>query len=187
MLSGLAAPVLAAAPHAGRWPSLTAAAGGALAPVWWFGPYGVPDVASAGAAVAVAAAVPLWRPQTPSWVSAWAAGAASGTSMSMLHAAGASWPAAAPIATIPLIVAWVLAARRPRFAPALLREEALLLLCGLGLGAATLPTVVRGWRSAVALNVHDSGAAGLALPAWTLIVVSASVLLGGGYSAWRRG
>ena len=187
MVCGLAAPILAATPHPGRRASLPAAAAGALASLWWLGPYPVPDVAWIGAAVAIAAAVPLWRPQTSSLLTAAAAGAASGASMSMLHAAGASWPVAVPIAAVPLLVSWMLTGRWPRFAPPTVREEALLLLGGLGVGVAMLPSVFQGWRSAIALNAHDDGSGGLAVPVWTLLVAGASVLLGGGYSAWRRG
>jgi hypothetical protein len=183
----LAAPILAATPQAGRWWSLMAAAAGAVASFWWLGPYPVPDAASVGAAVAIAAAVPLWRPQTSPLMTAAASGAAAGVSTTMLHGAGAAWLLAVPIAVIPLLLSWTLTGRRPQFAPPLVREDALLLLAGLGVGVAMLPSVFQGWRSAVALNVHEGGSAGLAVPAWTLVVVGGSALLGSGYSAWRRG
>lgn len=49
------------------------------------------------------------------------------------------------------------------------------------------PTVSRGWQSALALNVAETGNESALVPLWMLSVVGASMTLGGLWSLWRRG
>ena len=50
-------------------------------------------------------------------------------------------------------IVW-LARTRPVFSPETLREEALLIVCTLGLAVAVLPSVLDGWQAAANLNVQ---------------------------------
>ena len=81
--------------------------------------------------------------------------------------------------------AW-LAKTRPRFAPETLREEALLIVCCLGLVVAVVPSVLDGWQAAANLNVRVENVAQQTIPAWTLSVVGMSTVLGAVYSLWSR-
>lgn len=193
MLCGLAAPAFGAAGSCSRrWLSLASAAAGFAAAALWFGSGRPLDVAQAGTLVALAAAFQLLRPQKVA-VAAVAAGAAAGVWMSMLRVQGTPWAIAAVLGSAPYLCSWHLAATRPRFAPALVREEALLAVLALALAVATAPSILDGWRAAVALNIQGSpngqvGAPnGSMMPAWTLGILGGSVALGGLYSVWRRG
>jgi hypothetical protein len=75
---------------------------------------------------------------------------------------------------------------RPKFAPAAIRDDALILIAVLGLLLAVAPGLAEGWRSAVTLNVGERGASSQAVPVWVLVMGGASLGLGGAYSVWRR-
>jgi hypothetical protein len=80
-----------------------------------------------------------------------------------------------------------LSQRTPAFAPPLLQEEALVALLALGTLVAVAPTVSQGWRSALALNLADTGASMPLVPVWMVCFVGAATALGGLWSLWRRG
>jgi hypothetical protein len=82
-------------------------------------------------------------------------------------------------------IAWT-ARRRAGFSPETLREEALLIVCTLGLAVAVLPSVLDGWQAAGSLNVQTENVAREAIPAWTLTVVAMSMLLGAAHALWSR-
>jgi hypothetical protein len=79
-----------------------------------------------------------------------------------------------------------LAQTRPVFSPETLREEALLIVCTLGLAVAVLPSVLDGWQAARNLNVPVENVAREAIPTWTLSVIATSTLLGAAYALWSR-
>jgi hypothetical protein len=146
----------------------------------------LPDAIWIGAMVAFLSVFQLVRPGTGVLAAA-ASGVVAGVWASLLEVDGlAVAPAVAIAAALPAAAAY-LAAWRPRFAPLELREEALLAMLVFGLVLATVPTVLDGWRSAVALNMQVTNARQQLVPVWALGATSASIALGGLYSLWRRG
>lgn len=135
--------------------------------------------------IAVAAGVLLARPQ---WqlVPPIAAGLAAGAWTAMLATQGVPVIAALVVAVVAVSAAVWLAAHRPGFAPALLRDEALLVVGALAMVLAASDAVAEGWRAALNLAAvplagnEPKGGTGL------VAVVVASVVLGGGYSLWKR-
>jgi hypothetical protein len=99
---------------------------------------------------------------------------------------GAPVVVTAPLVGLGLAATARLAQTRPAFSPEALREEALLIVCTLGLGLAVLPSVLDGWQAAANLNVRIENVAQQAIPAWALSVVAASTLLGAVYALWSR-
>jgi hypothetical protein len=110
----------------------------------------------------------------------------AGLSASLLSAYGLPFATSLTAAAMPPAIAVLLAATRPEFVPADLREEALLGLLTLSLLVALAPGLIGGWQSALALNVEEKGRATLAIPVWTFSLGLASMALGGAYAAWRR-
>jgi hypothetical protein len=106
------------------------------------------------------------------------AGVLAAWSGALLHANGVPHVGALALGVAwPMISASLVATNRD-FAPRAIRDEALLLVLGAGLGVAMVPRVVDGWRSAVVLNVQPP-ADGALVPAWTLMVVGAALGVGG--------
>jgi hypothetical protein len=85
-----------------------------------------------------------------------------------------------------LVVAAGFGMSRPKFAPAAIRDDGLILIAAMGLLLAVAPGLAEGWRSAVTLNVGERGASSQAVPVWVLVMGGASLGLGGAYSVWRR-
>lgn len=145
-----------------------------------------PGAATALLPTAVFAAVVL-KIVRPAWsfVVPVAAGIAASGWVSIVAAQGlpvmAAWAVAGALLTT---AAWL--ARRPGFAPALVRDEALLLLGVAGLVLAAGGEIMAGWRSAVALSGGplEGGAPGIG--AGLTAVVVAAVLAGCGWSWWKR-
>ena len=181
LLCALAAATFAATPigaHRGRiWPAV--AAGFVGAAVWL-----QPDPTSVGLLVAVVAGVQLVRPRR-GWLLI-ASGLVAGLWASLLGSQGfptiAAWLVAAGLI---VATAW-LAARREGFAPTILREEALLAMCGLGIVVATGPTISAGWGSAGVMNLEPAGGVRQALGLWVIMLGGASIALGGWHSLRRR-
>jgi hypothetical protein len=92
----------------------------------------------------------------------------------------------APLVAVGLGATVWLARTCPHFSPEAIREEALLIVCTLGLGVAVLPSVLDGWQAAANLNTGIENAAQQAIPAWVLSVVATSTLLGAAYALWSR-
>lgn len=181
LLCALAAATFAAVPvgsHPGRvWPA--AAAGFIGASVWLR-----PEPTSVGLLIAVVAGVQLVWPKR-GWLLI-ASGPVAGLWASLLSSQGlptlAAWALAAGST---LASAW-LSARRPEFAPTVLREEALLTICGLGLVVATGPTVSAGWGSARVMNLDPVGGVRQALGRWVFVLGGTSLVLGAWHSLRRR-
>lgn len=181
LLCALAATTFAVVPigsHPGRvWPA--AAAGFVGASMWLR-----PEPTSIGLLIAVAAGTQLVWPKR-GWLLV-GSGLVAGLWTSLLRSQGlptlAAWTLAAGLI---LAAAW-LAARRPDFAPTVLREEALLAICGLGLVVATGSTISAGWGSARVLNLDPAGGVRQALGLWVFGLGGVSILLGGWHSLRRR-
>lgn len=144
----------------------------------------LPEPGWLGGLVVIAAGLELYRPR-------WAfAGSLCGGFLAGLLGALMQFlglgpaPSLALAAAVPAVCLWF--ARRPGFAPLPVREEALVLMLVLGCGAAVVPGVVDGWRSAAALNSAVRNGAQLAVPTWALALSGASILLGGAWSVWRH-
>jgi hypothetical protein len=94
--------------------------------------------------------------------------------------------ASAPIVATGLGSTVWLARARPHFSPEAIREEALLIVCTLGLGVAVLASVLDGWQAAANLNTQIENVARQAIPVWVLSAVAASTLLGAASALWSR-
>ena len=183
MLCGFGAVVFAATAIRGRWSVAVGACGfvlGALAA----GIDGGPDpVWVAGLAVLVAVLVLTWPRH---WILASAScGLCAGIWGSLFQAQGLPAASAyASAAAVPALSAW-LAARRPVFAPPILRDERLLAVFVLGIAVAIAPAIAEGWRAAMNLTL-ESGTMKQPVPAWTVALAGASLASGGMYALWSR-
>lgn len=185
-LCALGAVALAAVSGRAPWTAMVAVGVGLAAGVWWLGAREVPDAAWFGLSVLAIAATRL-ASLRGIVVAAFVAGGLSAVWMSMLRVAGLPFWAALAIAAAPPMAAAYLTPTRPRFAPAIVRDEALLITLTLALAVAAAPRIVEGWRSALALNIQDTTTRALVLPAWTVALAAFAMAAGGAYSLWRRG
>lgn len=170
----------AAAPRR-RW--LVAFAIGFLAIV--MRPGGQPDPEVAGLFAALGAIVYLFRPRY-AWLGFVLGGALAGMLVQVVGLVGGPVAVTAPLVALGLGATVWLVRTRPAFAPVALREEALLIICTLGLGVAVMPSVLDGWQAAANLNTRIENVAQQAIPMWVLSVVAASTLLGAAYALWSR-
>jgi hypothetical protein len=116
-----------------------------------------------------------------------AAGVLAGVWTGVLQNQGLPLGVAALVAGALPIVSATLRIRRPGFAPAALRDEALLFMVILGVVAASAPGITEGWRAATNLNAQGGDtAAEIAIPMWTLGIASAALVSGGLFSMWSR-
>lgn len=142
-----------------------------------------------GGMVALVALVAVLRPggRLVGLVSAVVAGALAGLWVHVLEGYGLPvWTALSLAAAVPG-AALMLAHRSPRFAPQVLREDALLTIGLLGLVVAAVPALSLGWRSAVAMNLEPGGVGRPAMGLWITLGLGAVVSLGGLHTLWRRG
>lgn len=160
---------------------------GFLVSAVWVRPERLPDAVWVGGLVALVAVLQLVRPDRADVLTMISSGVLAGVWISLLEIQGLPRALAWAIGGALPVVSAALTARRPAFAPAALREEALLVVLALGAVVATVPSVLEGWRSAVALNVTDKSGPNALVPMWTLWFLGTSVALGGVYSLWRRG
>ena len=183
ILCGLGAVVFAAGAGISKRTCVSAAALFCAGVVWTAG-VAIPPPEVIGCVAAIGAAVFLLR---PTWETTTAAlgGALAGVWSGVLAAQGMTWWVAVPLAIVPPVAA-LLAQRRPEFAPPHIRDEALVLICVLGLGVAMLPGVLDGWRAAQNLTMQPADAQYRMIPAWTLATTGVALALGAGYSLWSR-
>ena len=175
----------AVAPPSGA--GIAAGLTGIAAGSWWIRQPFAPSPAAVAVAVALIATLLLVRPRRLPYAAA-TAGLLAGIWSAVLQWQGL--PAAGAIgaaATVPIASAY-LSTRRPAFAPAALREEALLFLVLLGVVAAAAPGIAEGWRAALTLNVQSEAGtpAPAAMPPWTLFAASAALVSGALFSLWSR-
>ena len=179
---GTATFVAVAAPRR-QW--LIALAAGFVSVLVFSGPGQSPDPEVAGLFATAGAVVYLFRPRY-AWLAMVLGGALAGMLVQVLGLIGTALALSLPLTVIgAAAIAWI-ARRRPAFSPETLREEALLIVCVLGLAVAILPSVLDGWQAAANLNVQVEGVAGQAIPAWTLTVVAMSLLFGAVHALWSR-
>jgi hypothetical protein len=144
-----------------------------------------PEPAPVGTAAAVLAAFALVRPHW-SLAAIVVAGAFAGVWVSVLRVQGLPLAPALLLAAALPAAGLALTTRRSSFAPSVLREEALLLVGGLGLVVALGAQLAAGWRSAVALAAQPLSGERTAADGWLAAFVLACVVLGGLYSLWKR-
>ena len=144
-----------------------------------------PDPEVAGLCAALGAIVYLFRPRY-AWFGFVLGGALAGMLSQVLGLFGGPVLITAPLVAVGLGATVWLARTRPHFSPEAIREEALLIVCTLGLGVAVLPSVLDGWQAAANLNTGIENSAQQAIPAWVLSVVATSTLLGAAYALWSR-
>jgi hypothetical protein len=181
LLSGAVFAAVAAA----RVSWIAALSTGFLLSAVFLGPDRSPDAETAGLLAAAGAIVYLFRPRQ-AWLAAALGGIVAGMSTGLLTIVGVPFPlATALMAGVMAATVWR-ARTHAAFAPDLLREDALLLVCVLGLCAAVGPSVLDGWQAAAGLNVGAETVATRAIPAWTLSVVVMSTLLGAAHALWSR-
>jgi hypothetical protein len=190
MLCALASAVFATsfgiAPRGLARVSGAAAAAGLFALTAWALSSRTVDALWLGGLVALTAAWHLADPHRV-FASLAVAGCLAAAWAAVLSAIGAPRMIAFPGAALVPVVSASLSSRRPSFAPPLLREEALLILLLFAVIVSMGPTVLRGWQSALALNVTDERGGVAMVPAWTVAFVLLSVITGGFWSLWRRG
>jgi hypothetical protein len=183
ILCALAAVVLATSATRRTAAALMAAAflGGLLV----FLPARFPDPSWCAAALALAAGAALWKPRWSVFPAA-CAGLAAAVWAELLAAQGLpALPVYVAVAAVASGSA-VLASTRGSFAPAILREEALMIVAVFALIVTAGPSVLQGFDSAVALTaVRLSGDSSLSAP-WALIVAAGCLALGVVYSLWKR-
>jgi hypothetical protein len=178
--------VVHAATAARRVRDLAALAAGFVVAAMVASPQRLPDPAWVGVVSAGAAVVILFRPRYAIASAAWG-GALGGmltamTEVQGLHPMGAL----AAVSVLAVTPAW-LARVRPSFAPEVLRDEALLGLCLLGLVVAIVPGVTDGWQAAATLtNVPATPGPTTPVPTWTVALVGTATALGAVYSLWSR-
>ena len=180
---GAATFAAAAAPRR-RW--LIALAIGFVSPAVFSGPAPVPDPEVAGLFAAGGAIVYLFRPRY-AWFAFVLGGALAGMLVQVTSAYWVRllWCLRRWLPWVMAGIVW-LARTRPVFSPETLREEALLIVCMLGLAVAVLPSVLDGWQAARNLNMRVENVATQAIPTWALSVVATSTLLGAAYALWSR-
>jgi hypothetical protein len=144
-----------------------------------------PDPEVAGLVAAAAAVVYLFRPRY-AWFALVLGGSLAGMLIQVMGLIGAPQAVTAPLMATGLAAVVWHTRKRQVFAPEMLREEALLIVCILGLLVAVLPSVLDGWQAAANLNVQGENVAVQAIPMWTLTVVAASMLLGIAHAFWSR-
>jgi hypothetical protein len=149
------------------------------------GPGQSPDPEVAGLFATAGAVVYLFRPRY-AWFAMVLGGVLAGMLVQVLGLIGSPLALTLPLTVIGVAAIVWYARTRPVFSPETLREEALLIVCTLGLAVAVLPSVLDGWQAAGNLNVQGENVAGQAIPTWTVTVVAMSMLLGAAHALWSR-
>lgn len=178
--------VVHAAAAAPRVRDLIALAAGFVVGTILASPQRLPDPAWAGVVSAAAAVVILFKPRYAIASAAWG-GVLAGALTAMIEVQGLHPIAAvAAVAVLAATPAW-LARARPAFAPEVLRDEALLGLCVMGLAVAIVPGVSDGWQAAANLTIEPASPGPTTpVPGWTLALVGTATVLGAVYSLWSR-
>jgi type III secretory pathway component EscS len=178
--------VVHAATAARRARDLAALAAGFIVAAIIASPQRLPDPAWVGVVSAGAAVVILFRPRYAMASAAWG-GALGGMLTAMTEVQGLHPIAALAVVSVLTATAAWLARVRPSFAPEVLRDEALLGLCLLGLVVAIVPGVTDGWQAAATLTIEPATPGPTTpVPTWTLALVGTATALGAVYSLWSR-
>ncbi len=136
-----------------------------------------PDAATVAGIAAIIAGCGIYR---PGWIAlpAFFGGALAAILGALVASQGVTEPLALVVAASIPVAALAVSA------PAPVLEEGRLLILALGLGAAVVPAILDGWRSAGAMN--GTLASDQVMPVWVLSVAIVSVLIGGAWSVWRH-
>ena len=146
---------------------------------------GPPDPALAGSLSVGAVGIFLFRPRYAD-LAAMLGGSVAALWTALLQAQGLPFLATVfVVAILSGLSAW-LARSRPTFAPERLVDEGLLAIGALGIIGLTLPSILDGWQTAVALAATSTRQASVTLPFWTVAFIFGCLSLGGVYSAWSR-
>ena len=171
----------------GRWYVVSGLPVGFVIAAVWVGPERALDPAWVGGAVAcVASAALAWTDTPMRSVTGVASGALAGVWGVLLQRQGLPMAPALILAASLPAAAVLLTARHVTFAPTAVREEALLVTCGLGLVVAVGPTVAAGWGSAGALNLDPAGGVRQVVETWVMLLSGVAIALGGWHSLRRR-
>ncbi len=184
MLGGLGAAIFATTGTGKRDAAGLLALGFVLATIF-IRPDALPDPRWLGCIVAGVAALEIFRPRL-AWVALICGGALAGFWSALLQIQGLRPGAAMVLAGSVAGGSAILSFRRTEFAPEPLRQEAMLVMVGLGLAVAMIPEISGGWRSALALNREEGAQTNPVLSGWVLVLSASSVVLGGLYSLMRR-
>lgn len=182
ILSGLAAAAFAV--FATRPFTAAVLAGAFSAAALVFSEAHLPNPSWASALIASAAGTVLWKPHW-SIVAAGAGGLAAALWAELLVAQGLPGSVVFPAIAAIVAAGAVLAAARRSFAPAILREEALLIVAAFALIVAAAPSVIDGFGTAVAFTAARlPDKAGPPAP-WALAVAAGCAVLGAIRSLWK--
>jgi len=141
---------------------------------------------AAASLIAVASGYLLLRPAAANKLAPLAAGAVAAQWATTLTLLGAPELAADILAAATLLGVAVLTTRHSRFAPRIIREEALLLVGSLAGLLAIGPGIISGWQSALALRATPLSDTPLAIAPWPFAVVGVALALGGLYATWKH-
>ena len=146
---------------------------------------GTPDPVLVGSLAVGAVAVFLFRPRYAD-LAAMLGGSIAGLWTALLQAQGLPYLSTlVVVAALSSVSAW-LSRSRSTFAPERLIDEGLLAIGALGIVALTLPSILDGWQTAVALSATSTRQSSATLPFWTVVFIVGCLSLGGVYSAWSR-
>jgi hypothetical protein len=150
-----------------------------------FTPDVAPDAALLGALAALGALLTVLRPRF-AILGAALGGVLAACAATLLELQRVPAAIAVTSGALLIVVPMWLARTRPAFAPAAIRDEALLTIAVLGGGVAILPGVLDGWQAATNLAAASDRATAAAVPIWTIALLSSSAFLGAVYSFWSR-
>ena len=146
---------------------------------------GPPDLSLAGGLALAAVAILLFKPRYAIVATA-LGGMLAGLWSALLQGQGLPFIAAPLVVAALIAVSVWLARSRPVFAPERLVDEGLLAVGALAIVALTLPSILDGWQTAVALAATSTRQATVDLPLWTAALILTCTSLGGLYAAWSR-
>ncbi len=184
ILCGFTLASCAAASRPGIFGPAIAAAAAMLA--WIVIPAGsLPDPVWGAIAALTLSGLLLWRPSLNA-LAAVGAGVAAAAWLALL--VGQGLPVAAGFAVVFVVAATAYAFRwrSPRFASAVLVEEALLITALLAILVACWPAVADGYRSALVFTAERVSAPSASRAPWVLELSLSLLMLGGLYGWWKR-
>ena len=146
---------------------------------------GPPDPSLAGGLALAAVAILLFKPHYGIAATA-LGGTLAGLWSALLQGQGLPFIAAPLVVAALIAVSVWLGRSRPVFAPDRLVDEGLLAVGALAIVAVTLPSILDGWQTAVALAATSTRPATVDLPLWTAALILTCTSLGGLYAAWSR-
>ena len=136
-------------------------------------------------AIAVPAGLLLWQPRY-ALAAVCGGGLAAGLWLMLLRLQGLPLLLAVLIVVAVAATSFIARRRLAHFAPAHLLEEALLILCLLGVVLAAAPAVDAGWQAARQLTATPVSSAPEFAAPWAVGLAVACLVGGGVFAIWRR-